>query len=167
MIDDTTVSAVAAFDRDDMPGVEIASGDFICRNFEVLAVACHRRNSSCPMFRFCSTLIELGRARQSRASPEVIVDEDTPDETASAADRARPAAPGAPRKLFPMSSNEVAQHIAIALAVIRPPIQIGRGRKLPDQSDRDRREAAKAIVEHAERCGIKWFIRQPGPWHSS
>jgi len=96
------------------------------------------------------------------------VDDDTPDETASAVAGARPAAaPGAPRKLFPMSSDEVAQHLAIALPVIRPPIQIGRGRKLPDQSDRDRREAAKMIVEHAKRCGIKWssflfiILRQP------
>ena len=95
------------------------------------------------------------------------MNDDTPDETASAADRAHPAAPGALRKLFPMSAEDVALHISVALAVIRPPIQIGRGRKLPDQSDRDRLEAAKAIVEHAERCGIKWFIRQAGPWHSS
>jgi hypothetical protein len=64
-----------------------------------------------------------------------------------------------------MSSEEVARHISIALAVIKPPIQIGRGPKLPDQSDRDRHEATKSIVEHAERCGIKWFIRQPGPPH--
>jgi hypothetical protein len=67
----------------------------------------------------------------------------------------------------PMAPDEVAQHLMIALSVIRPPIQIGRGQKLPDQSDRDRREAAKAMVDHAERCGIKWFIREPGPWNSS
>jgi hypothetical protein len=36
------------------------------------------------------------------------------------------------------SRCEVAQHIAIALAVLKPPIQIGHGRKLPNQSDRDR-----------------------------
>jgi hypothetical protein len=94
--------------------------------------------------------------------------DDTPGETASAVPGARPvAAPGAPRKLFPMSPDEVAHQIAVALAVIRPPIQIGRGRKLPDQSDGERREAAKMIVAHSERCGIKWFIRQPGPPHSS
>jgi hypothetical protein len=114
------------------------------------------------MFLFCSTVIEPGPARQSRGSEEVIVAGDTPDETEASADEQRLAAmPGEPRRLFLMPPDEVAQHIAIALAVITPPIQFGRGRKLPDQGDRDRREAAKAIVKHSELCGIRWYIRQP------
>jgi hypothetical protein len=41
MIDDTTMAAVAALDRDDMPGPQIAADDFVCRNFEVLVVTHH------------------------------------------------------------------------------------------------------------------------------
>jgi hypothetical protein len=41
------------------------------------------------------------------------------------------------------------------LSLIKPAIQFGRARKLPDQSDNERRDAAKLIVEHSARSGIK------------
>ncbi len=62
-----------------------------------------------------------------------------------------------------MSREEVARDIAIALAVIRPPVQIGRGRKLPHEADEQRQKAAALIVEHFERRGICSFRPAPGP----
>ncbi len=56
-----------------------------------------------------------------------------------------------------MSVEEVARDIAIALAVIRPPIQVGRGRRLPAEADEQRRQVAALIAEHFERRGVRWF----------
>jgi hypothetical protein len=50
-----------------------------------------------------------------------------------------------------MSRDEVTRDIAIALAVMAPPVQFGRGRKLPLEGDRERHRAAELIVEHFER----------------
>jgi hypothetical protein len=66
-----------------------------------------------------------------------------------------------------MNPEEVATDITIVLAVIMPPIQFGRGRKLPRESDRDRRDAARLIVDHFVRIGVKWFRRPPACWHST
>ena len=56
-----------------------------------------------------------------------------------------------------MTQEEVIRDIAVTLAVITPPIQFGRGRKLPHEGDADRAHAAKLIVEHFERRGVCWF----------
>jgi hypothetical protein len=37
--------------------------------------------------------------------------------------------------MIAMSREEVARDLAIALAVVTPPIQFGRGRRRPDESD--------------------------------
>ena len=66
-----------------------------------------------------------------------------------------------------MSREEVARDIAIALAVIRPPVQIGRGRQLPHESDEQRHRAAALIVEHFERQGICWFRPVPARGYST
>jgi hypothetical protein len=59
--------------------------------------------------------------------------------------------------MIAMSREEVARDLAIALAVMTPPIQFGRGRRRPDESDADRARAAELIVKHFERCGVCWF----------
>jgi hypothetical protein len=59
--------------------------------------------------------------------------------------------------------EKLVSDISIALAVIRPPIQVGRGRKLPSQSERDRQWAAEMIVGHFERQGVRWFRPLPRP----
>jgi hypothetical protein len=69
--------------------------------------------------------------------------------------------------MIAMSREEVARDIAIALAVIRPPIQVGRGRRLPGEADAERRQAAALIVEHFERRGVCWFRPAPGRPHST
>jgi len=48
-----------------------------------------------------------------------------------------------------MSREEIARDIAIG--VITPPIQFGRGRQLPIESDAARQHAAELIVAHFER----------------
>jgi hypothetical protein len=65
-----------------------------------------------------------------------------------------------------MSREEVARDIAVALAVIRPPIQVGRGRRLPHEADRQRQMAAAAIVEYFERRHVHWFRPAPERGHS-
>jgi hypothetical protein len=67
--------------------------------------------------------------------------------------------------MIAMSREEVARDIAIALAVIRPPIQAGRGRRLPGEGDDERRRVAALIVEHFERRGVCWFTPVPGRPH--
>jgi hypothetical protein len=59
--------------------------------------------------------------------------------------------------MIAMSREEVARDLVIALAVVTPPIQFGRGRRLPGQSDADRARAAELIVKYFERCGVFWF----------
>jgi hypothetical protein len=54
------------------------------------------------------------------------------------------------------SREEVTRDIAIALAVMVPPVQIGRGRK-------ERHRAGELIAEHFERKGVCWFRPAPGP----
>lgn len=68
--------------------------------------------------------------------------------------------------MIAMSREEVARDIAIALAVIRPPIQAGRGRKLPGEADEERRRVATLIVEHFEPRRVCWFRPAPGRAHS-
>ena len=63
--------------------------------------------------------------------------------------------------LIPMADEEVARDIVIALAVIAPPIQVGRGKKRADESDRDRHRAAALLVEHFKRVGIRWLRKPP------
>jgi hypothetical protein len=65
--------------------------------------------------------------------------------------------------MIAMSREEVALDITIALAVIEPPIQVGRGRKLPHEADEQRKRVAAAIVEHFERRHVCWFRPVPGP----
>ena len=60
-----------------------------------------------------------------------------------------------------MSREEVARDIAIALAVLHPRVQFGRGRKLAHEADGERHKAAALIVEHFERRGVRWF--RPAP----
>ncbi|HWE76110.1 MAG TPA: hypothetical protein VG328_23315 [Stellaceae bacterium] len=60
-----------------------------------------------------------------------------------------------------MDAAEIEQTLTIGMAVIHPPIQVGRGRKLPSESDEDRKKAAQLIREHLELCGIKWFRSPP------
>jgi hypothetical protein len=69
--------------------------------------------------------------------------------------------------MIAMSREEVARDLAIALAVIRPPIQVGRGRRLPGEADDERQRAAALIVEHFERRGVCWFRPAPGRVHST
>src|SRR5262249_3190759 len=65
MIDDAAVGTVAAFDRDDMPGAEVAASDLISGYFEVaVAVPGHRRDSSFRMFAVSSSVVGSGRTRQ-------------------------------------------------------------------------------------------------------
>jgi hypothetical protein len=56
--------------------------------------------------------------------------------------------------MIAMSVEEVARDLAIALAVIRPPIQVGRGRRQPGEADDERRRVAALIVQHFERRGV-------------
>jgi len=56
-----------------------------------------------------------------------------------------------------MSREQVARDLAIALAVVTPPIQFGRGRRCRDQSDVDRARAAELIVKRFERSGVCRF----------
>jgi hypothetical protein len=69
--------------------------------------------------------------------------------------------------MIAMSREEVARDIAIALAVVRPPVQVGRGRRLPGDADAERRRVAALIVEHFERRGVCWFRPAPGALHST
>jgi hypothetical protein len=59
--------------------------------------------------------------------------------------------------MIAMSREEVERDIAIALAVISPPIQVGRRLRLPHEADAERRKAATIIVEHFEHHGVCWF----------
>jgi hypothetical protein len=59
--------------------------------------------------------------------------------------------------MIAMSREKVARDIAIAFVVIHPPVQVGRGRRLPGEADNERRRAAALIVEHFERRGVCWF----------
>lgn len=67
--------------------------------------------------------------------------------------------------LILMTREEIIHHVSIALAVLRPPVQIGRGRKLPDESDRDRRMAAALLAEHFEMSGFRMYRGQPIEGH--
>lgn len=87
---------------------------------------------------------------------------ETPKERACVDDAALPE-----RKLIRMSAEEIATTVAIAFSVVHPPIQIGRGRKLPHQSDRDRQYAAELIVARCQGYGIEWFRPEPPPLHNS
>jgi hypothetical protein len=49
---------------------------------------------------------------------------------------------------------------------VHPPIQIGRGKKLPHESDRDRRYASELIVQRCQGYGIEWFRQEPPPLHN-
>jgi hypothetical protein len=69
--------------------------------------------------------------------------------------------------MIAMSREEVARDIAVALAVIRPPVQVGRGRRQPHEADKQRQMAAAAIVEYFERRHVSWFRPAPGPMHSA
>jgi len=69
--------------------------------------------------------------------------------------------------MIAMSREEVARDIAIALAVLHPPVQFGRGRKLPHEADEARRRAAALIVEHFEKRGVCWFRPVPTAGHGT
>jgi hypothetical protein len=69
--------------------------------------------------------------------------------------------------MIAMSREEVVRDIAIALAVIRPPVQVGRGRRLPGETDEERRKVAALIVQHFEHRGLCWFRPPPTPAYSS
>ena len=72
-----------------------------------------------------------------------------------------------PANLIAMSREEAVSLLFIALAVIRPPIQVGRGKKLPHESDRDRRMAAELIVRHCDLSGVRLFRKVLLPPHST
>lgn len=88
-----------------------------------------------------------------------------PDERARANGTARSAEPEG--ELLPMTREEVATAVSIAISVVRPLIQFGRGKRLPHQSDDDRKRAALLVVEHCERSGVRWFRQAPAPPHST
>jgi hypothetical protein len=68
--------------------------------------------------------------------------------------------------MIAMSREDVLRDIAIAFAVICPPIQVGRGRWRPGEDDEERRKVAALIVEHFERQGgVTWFRPAPGRAH--
>lgn len=71
------------------------------------------------------------------------------------------------RNLIPMTRDEAISALFIALAVIHPPIQIGRGKKLPQDSERDRRMAAELIVQHYDLSGVRLFRKPPLEGHGS
>lgn len=70
-----------------------------------------------------------------------------------------------PTSLMPMTREEIVHHVTIALKVLRPPVQFGRGRRLPHESDRDCRAAAERLAEHFEMSNIRIFKRPPLPAH--
>lgn len=69
--------------------------------------------------------------------------------------------------LIPMTREEAVTAQFIALAVIRPPVQIGRGKKLPQDSERDRRMAAELIVQHYDLSGVRLFRKSPAEPHGT
>ncbi len=66
-----------------------------------------------------------------------------------------------PAALIRVSQDELILCVAIALKVLRPPVQIGRGRKLPHESDRDCRVAAELLARHFEQIGFRIFRTPP------
>jgi hypothetical protein len=58
-----------------------------------------------------------------------------------------------------MTRAEAISALFLALAVIRAPVQIGRGKKLPHESER--RMAAEFIVQHYDLSGVRLFRRPP------
>lgn len=70
-----------------------------------------------------------------------------------------------PANLIRMTRDEAITALFIALAVIHPPIQIGRGKKLPHESERDRLYAAELIVQHYDLSGVRLFRRPPLEGH--
>ncbi len=53
---------------------------------------------------------------------------------------------------IPLSREETLQTVAVSLTMLR--VQIGPGKRLPGQSDGDRREIAKRLVDYLELCGL-------------
>lgn len=72
-----------------------------------------------------------------------------------------------PDDLIACTRDEIARDIALALAVLRPPVQIGHRRKRPGEADVERQAIATMLVRHFERSGVMWFRRAPAPWHST
>ncbi|HYM32190.1 MAG TPA: hypothetical protein VEU47_12875 [Candidatus Cybelea sp.] len=70
-------------------------------------------------------------------------------------------------QLIPVELQDVERDIAIAIAVIDPPVQFGRGRMLPGQQDEQRRMAARLIAERLMLMGFRWFRKPPAKRHST
>lgn len=68
-------------------------------------------------------------------------------------------------EMTPIPDEILERDLAIALKVIRPRIQIGGGKKLPDQADRDAAQAAKLLVEHMRLSGVRCFRPLAKPRH--
>lgn len=72
-----------------------------------------------------------------------------------------------PSELTPIPDEILKRDLAIALKVIRPRVQIGAGKRLPDQADADAATAAKLLVEHLRMSGVRCFQMAPRLPHRS
>jgi len=66
---------------------------------------------------------------------------------------------------IPLGREEALQTVAISLTMLR--VQIGPGKRLPGQSDGDRREIAKRLIDYLQLCGlgickVRWS--RPSRW---